>query len=62
MTTDRAVTMAQPPLKPWTNRRSIISPMDGAKAHATEAAVITTSETSNGVRRPRASLTGPPTS
>ena len=61
-TTLRAVTIAQPPLRPWTKRATIISWIDGHTAHATEARVSTASDSSSGMRRPRVSETGPPTS
>ncbi len=36
-TTERAITIAHPPLKPWTRRATIITPIDGLSAHTTEA-------------------------
>ena len=61
-TSERAITIAQPPLKPCTRRAIIITPIDGLSAHTTEASDITTSAPSSGRRRPRWSETGPPTS
>ena len=43
-------------------RAAIISWIDGLTAQATDARVSTASDSSSGVRRPRASETGPPTS
>ena len=60
--TARPITIAQPPLKPCTNRATIITPIDGVSAHTTEASDITTSAASSGRRRPRWSETGPPIS
>ena len=62
MITARPITMAQPPVKPCTNRAAIMTPIDGVRAHTIEASVISTSAAISGRRRPRWSETGPPTS
>ena len=51
-TTDRAMTMAQPPANPCTNRAAIITVADGLNAHATDA---TTSDHQRSQQRPPAS-------
>ncbi len=51
--TARPMTMAQPPANPCTNRAIIITTMFGATAHTIDAAVITSTETMSGIRRPR---------
>ena len=37
--TARPMTIAQPPAQPCTNRAAIMTPMDGVRAHTTEAAL-----------------------
>ncbi len=58
-TTARAITTPTPPARPWTTRRAISVPIDGASAHAAEATVYPTRPASSGRRRPSESLTGP---
>ena len=62
MTTDRAMTMAQPPANPCTRRAAIITDTDGLTAHTTDAATRTASPASSGRRRPTRSENGPPAS
>ncbi len=52
-TTERAITIAQPPLRPCTNRATIITAMVGLSAHTAEATVNTMIAASSGPRRPR---------
>ena len=55
----RAITTPAPPSVPWMNRSTISTPIDGATAHASDAAMYPTSPASNGRRRPSESLSGP---
>jgi hypothetical protein len=61
-TIERAITIAQPPLKPCTNRASIITAMVGLNAHTADATANTASDTRSGARLPIRSEDGPPTS
>src|SRR3954451_7783502 len=61
-TTDRAMTIAHPPVKPCTSRAAIITGTVGLNAHTTEAATNAATAASSGRRRPARSEYGPPTS
>ncbi len=58
-TTARAITTPDPPNVPCMNRSTIRIQIDGATAHASDAAMKPTSAVSSGRRRPSASLSGP---
>ena len=58
-TSDRAITIAHPPLNPCTSRASIITAMLGLNAQSAEASIMMTSAASKGRRRPRWSETAP---
>jgi hypothetical protein len=61
-TTARATTAAKPPPKPCTTRNTISNPIDGAKAQPTAPRVQISPPAIIGVRRPRWSDNGPPSS
>ena len=60
--TARATTAAKPPPKPCTTRNAMSHPIDGATAHPTAPRVQTSAPTIIGLRRPRWSDNGPPSS
>jgi len=61
-TTVRATTAARPPPKPCTTRNTINNPIDGANAQPTAPRVQISPPTIIGLRRPRWSDSGPPSS
>jgi hypothetical protein len=61
-TTARATTAATPPPKPCTTRNTINNPIDGANAQPTAPRVQISPPTIIGIRRPRWSDSGPPSS
>jgi hypothetical protein len=61
-TTARATTAATPPPKPCTTRPTINNPIDGANAQPTAPSVQISPPAIIGIRRPRWSDSGPPSS
>ncbi len=61
-TTARATTAAKPPPKPCTTRKTMSNPIDGANAQPTAPRVQISPPTMIGIRRPRWSDSGPPSS
>ena len=61
-TTARATTAARPPPNPWMTRHAIKNQIDGARAQPMAPAVHSSPPTIIGIRRPRWSDNGPPSS